>query len=185
MVTFPLPDMKLDVNTPLGQDAIKWARRGIKGFLAANPHLSIVETEQSRPADVDALLFTTSTGILKAVVEIKTRYMTLDRLMVDYEGKWLLEHSKLTRGTRLATMLRCDFVAFVILPPNHCVLAQTISDHNANWIPEIEVGEAVTRKTTNDATTSTRKVAYIDMTNARKYPLKTITAATVSPLESL
>ena len=167
-------NMKLDANTPLGRDAIKWARRGMNGFLVANPHLSIIETEQSRPAGVDALIYAPDTATLKAVVEIKTRYMTLDRLMVDYEGKWLLNHNKLVKGTRLATILRCDFVAFVVLPPTQCVLVQTLSDHNGNWIPEIEVGDAETRNTTNDATPRLRKVAYIDLTNAKKYKLKTI-----------
>ncbi len=46
--------MPLDVNTQLGQDALKWAQKGADAFLTANDHLDLTYTEPGRPAEMDA-----------------------------------------------------------------------------------------------------------------------------------
>lgn len=166
--------MKLDVNTPLGQDAIKWARRGANAFLEANPHLRLVETDQNKPADVDGIIYTAKEGgTIKAVVEIKTRYMTLAKLMEDYEGQWLLNNSKLERGVALALSLQCSFMVILVLPASKIALAQEVSDDKGDLIPKVKTGMATTRATTNGGTAH-REVAYIDMTKAKQYKTKSL-----------
>ena len=162
--------MPLDVNTQLGQDALKWAQKGADAFLTANDHLDLTYTDPGRPAEMDALIHARDGNILKAVVEIKTRYMTLSRLMDKYDGKTLINRDKMDAGTRLAKSLRCDFILFVVLPPTKVILVRTIADH-IGWAAGVEEGEDEFRKTTNDADTVKRKVVYIDMTDAKKYNL--------------
>ena len=166
--------MKLDVNTPLGQDAIKWAKRGETAFLESHPHLSLAETDQSKPADVDGILYSGGIhGTVRAVVETKTRYMTLAKLMEDYEGRFLLNNDKLEAGRALALSLRGSFLLLVVLARSKLVLAQEIADDNGDLIPEGEPGMETTRATTNGGTAH-REVAYIDMTKAKQYKTKSL-----------
>jgi hypothetical protein len=166
--------MKLDVNTPLGQDAIKWAKRGEAAFLEANPHLRLVETDQSKPAAVDGILYTTGEdGNIKAVVETKTRYMTLAKLMGEYEGRFLLNNDKLESGRALALSLRCSFLIVVVLAPSKLALVQEISNDKGDLIPDVETEMKTTRATTNGGTVL-REVAYIDMTKAKQYKTKSL-----------
>ena len=54
--------------------------------------------QTSEPADVDGILYSIMHGcVIKGVVEIKTRYMSLDKLMGPYKGEWLITKNKLDR----------------------------------------------------------------------------------------
>ena len=76
--------MNLDANTPLGRSAIAASREGIEAFLREHPSLHLIETDQSKPADIDGILHDGDT--VRAVVEMRTRYITLERLMDNYES---------------------------------------------------------------------------------------------------
>ena len=163
--------MRLDANTPMGQVALKDGDRGVDAFLDANPHLGIAYTDQARPADVDGMIYGKSDGTLKAVLEIKTRYFTLERLMGDYEGKALIDRFKLDKCAKLAESMGCDCVTRMVLPRSKCALARSISNHKGELEGGISVGKKKCRRTINSEAAVEKDVAYVDMTNAKKYSL--------------
>ncbi len=161
----------LDADTPRGRDAIRWARKGSEAFLRAYPSLNLAETDQKEPADVDGILYSVLKGnVIKGVVEIKTRYMTLDKLMGPYNGEWLITKSKLDRGMQLALGLRCPFVGLLVLPNSGICLSKQISDKDGNWTCGFREEVTKTSASVNGGE-MTGLNAFIDMTEAKQFKI--------------
>jgi len=161
----------LDADTPKGRDAIRWARRGANALLRAHPTLRLAETDQSEPADVDGVLYSIMAGgVVKGVVEIKTRYTTLEHLMGVWKGEWLITRDKLTRGIQIALGLRCPLVGLLVLPNSGICLSKQITDKDGNLTCQMREESTETRASVNGGR-ATRLNAFIDMTEAKQIDL--------------
>jgi|21_taG_2_1085346.scaffolds.fasta_scaffold83631_1 hypothetical protein len=164
----------LDVNTPLGQDAIKWARRGEKAFLEAHPSVALVETDQDKPADVDGIVYKACEGgFITAVIETKARYYSIEKLTGDYGWEMLINADKLEKGAKLAIALKCNFAVLLVLVPSRLTLALKITGEDGEVIPKVRFEMKKIRATTNGGT-ALREVAYINMKQARQYKTKSL-----------
>ena len=162
----------LDADTPRGRDAIRWARKGSEAFLRAYPSLRLAETDQGEPADVDGILYSIMKGcVIKGVVEIKTRYMSLDKLMGPYKGEWLITKNKLDRGIQLALGLRCPFVGLLVLPNSGVCLSKQIADKDGNWTCSFREETTKTSASVNGGE-MTGLNAFIDMTDAKQFKIQ-------------
>ena len=162
----------LDADTPKGREAIRWARKGSEAFLRAYPSLRLAETDQGEPADVDGILYSIMQGcVIKGVVEIKTRYMSLDKLMGPYKGEWLITRNKLDRGIHLALGLRCPFVGLLVLPNSSVCLSKQITDKNGNWTCRFREEVTETSASVNGGK-MTGLNAFIDMTDAKQFKIQ-------------
>jgi hypothetical protein len=163
--------MKMDSASQVGETALRIARNGARAFIEQNPTLNFIFTPDKRPADVDALLYRRDSHTLLAAVEAKTRYFTLDRLD-EYDGLVMMDYSKLVRGSNLAQSLQCNFANLVVLPRSKIILYQTLIDHNGTYTADIEVKPAEVRATINTDETIIKDMAYINMTESKRYELK-------------
>lgn len=161
--------MNLDANTPLGRAAIESSREGIGAFLKEHPSLRLIETDQQQPADVDGILH--DGKVVRAVVELRTRYLTLDKMMDTYEGKWLVSYDKLERGRELAIALRCDFVGVIVLAPSSIALVKRLCDSSGEWTCAFTTAITNTKATVNSTAIDRRKNAFVDITTAKQYKL--------------
>ena len=159
----------LDADTPLGRAAIATSREGVEAFLREHPTLRLIETDQSKPADVDGIIH--SNGMIRAIVELRTRYITLDRMMDTFDGKWLVSFDKLERGRDLARALRCEFVGVIVLALSSVVLVKKLCDADGNWTCEFTTAITDTKATVNSTAIDRRRNAYVDVTTARQYQL--------------
>lgn len=159
----------LDANTPLGRAAIATSREGIEAFLREHPTLRLIETDQEKPADVDGIIH--SDGMIRAVVELRTRYITIDRMMDTFDGKWLVSYDKLKRGRDLARALRCEFIGVIVLALSSVVLVKKLCDSDGNWTCDFTTAISDTKATVNSNAIDRRKNAYVDVTTARQYNL--------------
>ena len=163
----------LDAHTPLGQDAIKWARRGEKTFLEAYPNLGYIETDQDKPADVDGMLCTRKGNLIIAAIESKARYYSIEKLMGDYEWETVINADKLEKGSRMAIALQCDFAVLLVLVPSKLVLSLKITGDDGEIIPKVRFEMETMRATTNGGSVL-KEVAYIDMKQAKQYKMKSL-----------
>ena len=161
--------MNLDANTPLGRSAIAASREGIEAFLREHPSLHLIETDQSKPADIDGILHDGDT--VRAVVEMRTRYITLERLIDNYEGTWLVSYDKLERGRDLALALRCDFVGVVVLALSNVALVKKLSDSNGEWTCDFTTAVTNTKATVNSNAIDRRKNAFVNLAQAQRYTI--------------
>jgi len=162
----------LDADTPRGRDAIRWARKGAAAFLRAYPTLQLAETDQAKPADVDGILYSllSPENTIKGIVEIKTRYMTLDKLMGPYNGEWLITKSKLDRGAQIAKGLRCPFVGLLVLPNSLLCLSKQITDADGNWTCDFREEVTKTSASVNGGE-MTGLNAFIQMKDANQFEI--------------
>lgn len=161
----------LDADTPKGRDAIRWARRGAAAFLRAYPTLRLAETDQSEPADVDGILYSMFEGnTIKGVLEIKTRYMTLDHLMGSFSGEWLITKDKIDRGMDIAHGLRCSFIGLLVLPNSKICMSRLIADKNKNIMCVMREEVTKTDASVNGGEV-TRLNAFIDMKDAKQFEI--------------
>ncbi len=162
----------LDANTPRGRDAIRWARKGAIAFLRAYPTLRLAETDQDEPADIDGILYSMmdTFNTIKGVLEIKTRYMTHEKLMGPYNGEWLITKNKIDRGIATAKSLKCPFIGLMVLPNSMLALSRLIADKDGNIMCKMREEVTETSASVNGGK-MTGLNAFIQMDDAKQFKL--------------
>ena len=163
--------MALDIDTQKGQQTKVW-EEACMTLLAHHTGLTWSKTKE--PCEVDGIL-TDRKKDLRFVVEQKSRQMTYDRLMRDFDGYWLLTADKLRRLADAAKMLHAPALGVLYLVPDETVLVLRLMDDTGRMLAPYRVEETVTQRTINGG--SARRVnAFISMKKAAVYrPMDYIT----------
>ena len=155
----------LDINSPLGQEALAGEREAVELFLRHYPVYRYVSTPKALPASVDGFL--EREGVVQAVVEVKVRSMTRDKLR-EYGDEWLLTADKVERGRLVSAELCIPFVGFLYLLPERRLLTLAITDQEGRYMFDYHVRETYTKKTCNGGD-ALRFNAYLPVGTAREY----------------
>jgi len=152
----------LDVNTERGQKSLVYERRAVATFERTYPYLKFYSTDKTGSAAIDGVL--TKDGNVIAVVETKTRNMSLDQL-ISYNYEWLVTASKIERGILAGSLLGVPFIGFLYLIPDKLLLVETIAN-NGEIIPKHKMQRTTTQATINGGVAN-RNNMFIDMSSAK------------------
>ena len=157
----------MDILTPKGQKTLEDEHWAAQIWLKANPSFEYVQTPKDAPAAVDALLV--KNNVIRAVVEVKCRYdMTLNELLIDREGRWLVTFEKLLRGKTLSEFLCVPFLGFIYLVQDRTLLVTTLTNDRGDFIADMRITERMTQATVNGGE-KRRTVALVDLSNSKVY----------------
>lgn len=164
--------LALDINTPRGQIALAQEREVIESYCLAHPRLRWVETEKAGSARVDGLFYLEhhAMRVLKAVVEVKCRQMTLEDLRGRYENRWLITAQKVADGTHAARLLCVPFTGFLYLVPDRLLLVQRLVNPDGTPATDIQYETTDTQASINGGF-ARRLNAFVDMTTAKEHRL--------------
>jgi len=156
--------MKLDINTPKGQQTLLDEQEAKKLFLAEFSDFQYVETPKDKPADIDAIL--TIADSVAGIVETKCRYdMDIDKFHRAYKSEWLLTFAKLEKIKAIAVSLRVPAFGFLYIVKSKTLLVQPLVDENGEYCVDFYVKNTETRQNVNGGLIN-RENAYINMKNA-------------------
>jgi len=163
--------MALDIDTTQGQQTKRWEEQCMT-LLQSHTGLTFAKTKE--PCEVDGVL-SDGDKQLRYVVEQKSRQMTYDRLMKDFDGYWLVTADKLTHLATAAKTLHAPAVGVLYLVPDETVLVLRLMDDTGRMLVPYRSEETVTQRTINGG--SARRVnAFISMKKAAVYrPMDYIT----------
>lgn len=161
----------MDINTPKGQKSLEYEREATELYCYLHPEFGFIETDKNEPAAIDGFLYLHHMRMVKAIVEVKARDMTLDTLQNKFDNTWLITYDKLLKGREIANLCRSSFVGMLYLIPDKTLLTIRISDSFGDWCQDFSVRETETQETINGGKV-TRKNAYIPMRNAMMHKRK-------------
>lgn len=157
--------MGLDVLTPKGQKSLEYARRSAAIWLAKNPGWRYAATPEDSDCPFDAVLIDPD-GIVRAIVEQKSRDMTRDQLTFDFNNEWLVTMDKIVQASQCARLFRVPLVGFLYLIPEDALLTRQLADCRGLFCVPFRCDQTATQQTINGGH-ATRGNAYIDMFDAR------------------
>lgn len=161
----------LDIDTAKGQQTKVW-EEACMTLLAHHTGLTWSKTKE--PCEVDGVL-TDPARNLRFVVEQKSRQMTYDRLMRDFDGYWLVTADKLRHLRAAARMFHAPALGVLYLVPDETVLVLRLIDDAGELLVPIRIERTTTQATVNGGT-AVRDNAFISMKKAAVYrPLEYIT----------
>lgn len=159
--------MGMDIQTPKGQKTLEDEHWAAQIWLKAHPSYEYVETPKDKPAAVDALI--AKNNVIRAIVEVKCRYdMTLNELLIEREGRWLVTFEKLLRGKTLSEFLCVPFLGFVYLVQDRTLLVTQLTNNRGGFIADMRITERVTQATVNGGE-KRRTIALVDLSNSKVY----------------
>jgi hypothetical protein len=159
----------LDIETPLGRLSVGWENEATDLWHRHTPNERLVTTNRTGPRAAAALdgVIVGAGDLLLGCYELKCRpRLTLDTLLNQYDGEWLITHRKIQDGIKTCKGLRVPLVGFLYLVAEKKLLAQTIWTPEDGLVVRMEVHNTVTQKTINGGQVE-RENAYIDITQAR------------------
>ena len=163
--------MALDIDTQKGQQTKVW-EDACMTLLAHHTGLTWSKTKE--PCEVDGIL-TDRKKDLRFVVEQKSRQMTYERLMRDFDGYWLITADKLRHLADAAKMFHDPALGVLYLVPDETVLVLRLTDAEGQFLVPYRTERTVTQKTVNGGTAQ-RLNAYLSMKTAAVYrPVEDIT----------
>ena len=163
--------MAFDIDTQKGQQTKIWEEACMT---LLTHHTGLTWSKTKEPCEVDGIL-TDRKKDLRFVVEQKSRQMTYDRLMRDFDGYWLLTADKLRHLAAAAKMLYAPAVGVLYLVPDETVLVLRLMDDTGRMLVPYRSEATVTQRTVNGGL-ARRMNAFINMKQAAIYrPLEFIT----------
>jgi len=158
--------MGLDINTEEGQKTLEDERRTIDIFRYNFPNLKYIETDKETSARCDGLIIKDNHAI--AIVEQKSRDMSLELFQTEYRERWLITAEKVDRLIDIANAMHVSLFGFLYLKRDDLLLAKTIFNIKTGELVKIERFETETQATCNGGT-ARRLNAFIDMSGAKQY----------------
>jgi len=155
----------MDVLSEKGRKSLNLEREAIAVFCMANPEYRFIETPKNRPAAVDGVFM--KDGELNAVVEVKVRKMTRERLR-ELGDTWLVTMDKLERGRMASALLRVPFVGLLYLLPEKRLFSLPVTKQNGEWALEFERRETITQRTINGGSVK-RENAFLPLEQAKEH----------------
>lgn len=152
----------MDILTTLGHESRLWEMDAMD-IWHRNSTSRMVETPKDKPARVDGIIEVD--GVIKACYEIKCRKVTLERLLIDYKGEWLVTAEKVLDGIEVGRKLQVPFIGILYLVPDKKLLHKTIWRPSDGVVVAMQVHTTETQKTINGGVIS-RQNAFIDMRDA-------------------
>jgi hypothetical protein len=155
----------LDVNTAKGQISLEYEMRAVKLWQHYYPDFSYVHTPKDGSALVDAIIVDHHEADIVAVVEQKSRNMSLEQLQKwDYE--WLITFDKIEQGRYLGQALGVPYIGFLYLIPDDLLITLKISNSAGQWTCDFRTDITETQETINGGKIE-RLNAYIKVDNAQ------------------
>lgn len=167
----------MDIYSPKGLETLEQERRAAELIERSFPKYKYIGTHKpeenesqndAAAASVDAVLV--ENGKIKCVCETKCRVMTREKLVADYDNRWLVTFDKVMNARIAAFHLGVPMVGILYLVPDDIVLMQRICDAPMNrelgrLCTSMVIETTVTQKTVNGGK-ALRTNAYIDMSGA-------------------
>lgn len=160
--------IRLDINTPRGQESLAWVWAAEMVWATHNPKWRLLVTPEDSPADVDGILFREGTKVISAVLEIKCRSMSEAHLVGQFGNEWLITQDKLERGCAVARALRVPFVGWLYLYNEGVLLVQRIANDDGTMVVPHRKEMTETQATINGGS-AYRMNTFISMAGARRY----------------
>lgn len=155
----------LDVNSPKGQESLVHEMRAVQLWQHHYPDFTYVHTPKDGSALVDAVIVEHHEADIVAIVEQKSRNMSLEQLL-KWDMEWLVTYAKIEAGRITARALGVPFIGFLYLIPDDLLITKQLSDANGEWTCEFRVDMTETQETINGGKI-TRENAFIDLTEAK------------------
>ena len=162
--------MGLDILTEKGQESLKEEKRAYEIFLQKNPEFKIVETIKNKSADIDALIIDIKNNAVCAVIETKSRDLTYDKLINNFNNEWLVTFEKIQKGQRLSKAFCVPFYGFLYLKGDDMLATIKICDSDGEFIQQLRIERTKTQKTINGGTII-RANGFINMKEATYFQL--------------
>lgn len=153
----------LDIESPRGQQSLVEERRMLAAIRLYLPGFRIIETDKSKPDDVDGYLI--KQGRVRGVFESKCRHMTRETLRGPFQNEWLVTTDKLVRGVAEAKKYDAPFFGFLYLVPDDVALAIRLADEDGQFLPPMREQWTLTQATCNGGQIE-RLNTYVDMSLA-------------------
>jgi hypothetical protein len=118
----------LDILTPRGRIAAQDQLEAAEIVFRHSTNIWFVHTPTDDAAAVDG--FVIKDGFAVAIAEIKSRDNTLEEMMGEFNGEWLLTYQKLLGIQTISRLMLIPAFGFVYLKPSACVLAIRLTDAN-------------------------------------------------------
>jgi len=155
----------LDVNSPKGQESLVHEMRAVQLWQHHYPDFTYVHTPKDGSALVDAVIVEHHQADIVAVVEQKSRNMSLEQLH-KWDMEWLVTHAKIEAGRTTAHALGVPFIGFLYLIPDDLLITKQLSNAKGEWTCDFRVDMTETQETINGGKI-TRENAFIDLTEAK------------------
>lgn len=121
----------LVVNTPEGQKLMQYQRDALDLFVRRFPKMTYKQTAtigENAKAVIDALFYKENDEGVSFAAEVKSRYITHQKLKTDYDNEWLLSLKKIDQIKILSDLLQIPFWGFLYLRPENTLLYIKIYD---------------------------------------------------------
>lgn len=155
----------LDINTIRGRIAAE-DQRAAAEIVCGGSSCQFFHTDDTGPAKVDGIIV--RNGVVCGVAEIKTRENTLEDLMGQWKGEWLLTYQKLLDVAGVSQLLAVPGYGMLYLPNSSCVLVTQLTNRAGLITCNPRIQRTTTQATCNGGKAD-RQNAFIDMRNASIY----------------
>jgi len=154
----------LDINTPKGQESLKYERQAIN-ILEMKVGGSYVSTPKELPADVDYIKM--DGDIMTAVLEVKCRNDAVSVFRGVWKNEWLITSEKIDKGKRAAIALQVPFWGVLYSIPDDTVLLQPIYCPIRKKMLTKERREVTDTQATVNGGEARRMNSFIDISKAK------------------
>lgn len=152
--------MSLDINTPKGQEYLKYERYMLNKI---SQTIGVIETPKTLDSEVDGFIYKDE---LIGCFESKCRNMTRKQLH-DWGG-WLISYDKILKGCDIAKRLRINFYGFLYLIPDDEIYTWKIADNSGDILIKMHIERTKTQASCNGGS-AIRTNAYLDFQSAKLY----------------
>ena len=159
--------MNLDISTPKGQQSLREEQQCLNALALIHNDCSFIQTPKDEPSDIDGII--ARNGVMVAAFETKSRKCNINQ-MKQWNNEWLITYEKILKGCEIARRLKIKFYGFLFLVEEPVLLSVLISDKHGNIVPTVRIERTTTQRTVNGGEIK-RTNAYIDLSNAKYYPL--------------
>lgn len=153
--------MRLDINTPRGQQTLADEVAMAVMFEELHPNWRYVHTKKDTDAKIDAILITKDYKLQGIVLQSSRYGLTLETLRGRFNNQCVLTWMKVKRAAFQARLLRTPLYVFLYLVDERRLLIRKLHDGN-NWATPIEVRFTETQANVNGGRVF-RNNAYINM----------------------
>lgn len=157
----PARPSRLDCNTAKGKTYISHQNVCL-GVVSEKWKSEIYPTNGSEAADIDAIAV--KNGVISAVMEVKSREMTLSQLKGF--GSYLVTFDKLIKIRNASASLAVPGFLIVSLLKDNSIVYWQISDDKGNLLPRLECKVSATQATCNGGEAN-RYNAYLFLDNMK------------------
>ena len=155
----------LDINTQRGRESARDQQRAAD-IVFSRSDSSFFATSDHGPAKIDGVVC--KDEFITALVEIKSRDVTREKLMGVFHGEWLVSMDKLKDMAQLSSLLAVPGYGLLYLIPSYQVLVVKLTDFEGNIVCTYREEVTETPRTCNGGS-ATRNNAFINMVHARIY----------------